>query len=91
MLPNLTIQCIVFYVLMANLLVSSRDIFDMFSKANDPTVDAPTDVKATVKENAGNLKNDAASTLTFKTEYRTVLNAYRHVVRDWTEKFPVRS
>ncbi|CAF3311860.1 unnamed protein product [Rotaria socialis] len=89
---NLTIQCIVFYVLMANLLVSSHDIFDMLSKANDPVVkaavDAPTDVKATANENAGNLKNDAASTLTFKTEYRTVLNAYRHVVRDWTEKFP---
>ncbi|CAF4492164.1 unnamed protein product [Rotaria socialis] len=77
---------------MANLLVSSHDIFDMLSKANDPVVkaavDAPTDVKATANENAGNLKNDAASTLTFKTEYRTVLNAYRHVVRDWTEKFP---
>ncbi|CAF0720769.1 unnamed protein product [Adineta ricciae] len=70
----------------------SQDIFDIFNNAKDQVVQkvdyASTKVKEKVRQQVLNLKDGETCPPTHTTEYRTVLAAYRHVIKDWLEKFP---
>ncbi|CAF1227905.1 unnamed protein product [Rotaria sp. Silwood1] len=67
----------------------------MFNNLKDPVAEkvdyASTKVKEEVQEHVFNVKDNETCPLTFKTEYRTVLTAYRHVIKDWIEKFPSKN
>ncbi|CAF3517384.1 unnamed protein product, partial [Rotaria sp. Silwood2] len=65
-----------------------NDVKDQVAKKVDY---ASTKVKETVQQHVFNVKDDETCPSTFKTEYRTVLTAYRHVIKDWIEKFPSKN
>ncbi|CAF1469922.1 unnamed protein product [Rotaria magnacalcarata] len=57
----------------------------MFNNAKDQVAEK---VKEKVQKHILNVKDDQTCSATFKTEYRTVLTAYRQMVKDLLEKFP---
>ncbi|CAF1141284.1 unnamed protein product [Rotaria sordida] len=67
----------------------------MFNNVKDQVAEkvdyASTKVKEKVQKHVLNVKDDETCPSTFKTEYRTVLTAYRHVIKDWIEKFPSKN
>ncbi|UJR21691.1 hypothetical protein I4U23_024768 [Adineta vaga] len=90
-------RCIFFYFLMTIFLVgsNSQDIFDMFNNVKDQVAEkvdyASAKVKEKVQKHVSNLKDGGTCPATHTTEYRTVLTAYRHVIKDWLEKFPSKN
>ncbi|CAF4893807.1 unnamed protein product [Rotaria sp. Silwood1] len=68
---------------MTNFFVNSNDIFDMFNNVKDQVAEKV--------DYASTKKDDLTCPSTFTTEYRTVLTAYRHVIKDWIEKFPSKN
>ncbi|CAF1361919.1 unnamed protein product [Adineta steineri] len=85
-------RCIIFYLLLTTFCVGSQDIYDMFNDVKDQVIEkvdyASTKVKEKVQKHVQKLKDGGTCSATHTTEYRTVLTAYRHVVKDWLEKFP---
>jgi len=87
-----TTRCIIFYLLVTFFVVKSEDLFDMFNDIKDQVVEkvdrASTKVKEKVQKHVFNPKDSETCPSTYTTEYRTVLTAYRHLIKDWIEKFP---
>lgn len=89
-------RCISFCtILLCISLVQTQDIFDMFNDVKDQVVEkidyASTKAKEKVRQHVLNLKEGETCPATHTTEYRTVLTAYRQLVKDWISKFPSKN